>query len=232
MDLDIHFLLIAEPGITTAKLAQQLKLECRRIDDGPASGHCLGATRLPPGTARTSAHDSATAQAPTGADGLLLVKQPTLAEARLFSQDMADRLVPVVDPARTQVFVGARHTILPGEGDILLHYPLRRKASLTRGAFLEHWRSHADFGRRMRQYFPSHSYYQINADEQACRDLANLSGFRMSAFDGIAESYFYDVAALERLLCSPAIAEDALQDEKTFIDHRRSELGLYEIVAS
>ena len=61
--------------------------------------------------------------------------------------------------------------------------------------------------------------------------LASLSGtldIPASTLDGVVEVAFPSVAALVAQLTRPDVAEEALEDERKFIDHSRSMIWAYQ----
>jgi len=133
---------------------------------------------------------------------------------------VAPHLREACDGARSSVLGLRRFSILPGSDRIKLFFGLRRLDSLTRPAFLSYWLDvHAEFGRRL---IPPYSYHQLHAEADLTQQMAELSGLAPSTLDGIAEVHFPDLEALIAQLSRPAVATDALADERTFIDHARS----------
>ena len=131
-----------------------------------------------------------------------------------------DRLADVVDPSRSAAIAGVEHDIVPGELPILLVYALRRLPSLTHEGFSDYWLNHhADFGRRIQA---GRGYRQLHGDLDASRELAVAAGVAIDDLDGIAEAAYPDLQVFLEVMAQPAVAADAMEDEKRFIDHSRS----------
>jgi hypothetical protein len=145
----------------------------------------------------------------------------------LTGEQDATALVALADPARSRIFAGTRHAILPGRDAIRLFFGLRRLPALTRAAFQDYWLNrHADFGRRL---IPPYSYHQIH--NAAAADSAPGAALMPATYDGIVEVHFPDIAALVHQLSRADVAEGALADEKNFIDHARSRFWAFREIA-
>lgn len=159
---------------------------------------------------------------------------PALAHAAGRDRDVPDALVTLPadladaassfagsgDPARSAVIAVRRHAVLPGRDAIRLFFGLRRLPTLTRAAFHDYWLNHhAQIGRRL---IPPFTYHQLHADEAGTLRAATASGLAPSDYDGIVEVHFPDTDALIRQLSRTEVAQEALEDEKNFIDHARS----------
>lgn len=131
----------------------------------------------------------------------------------------------LIDIANSSVLVFNRHAILPGDDRIRLYFGLRRLQHLSLGQFQDYWLNHhAEIGRRL---IPPYTYHQLHADPVASTDLAERTRLPASTLDGVVEVHFPDVDALSRQLSRPEVAEEALADERLFIDHDRSEFWAY-----
>lgn len=138
-------------------------------------------------------------------------------------------LAALADPARSSVLVAARHAVLPGRDAIRLFFGLRRLPALSRAAFHDYWLGHhAQIGRRL---IPPYTYHQLHAREIETQRAAALSGLAASTYDGIVEVHFPDTGALVAQLSRAEVAEEALEDEKNFIDHSRSRFWAYRELA-
>ncbi|MDF8335320.1 EthD domain-containing protein [Novosphingobium cyanobacteriorum] len=136
----------------------------------------------------------------------------------------AAALVALSDADRSEAFTGVRHAVLPGGDAIRLFFGLHRLERLSRAEFHDYWLNrHAQIGRRL---IPPYTYHQIHA----C-DGPDLEGLRRSTFDGIVEVHFPDAEALVKQLSRSEVAEEALADERNFIDHARSRFWAFTEVA-
>ena len=137
-------------------------------------------------------------------------------------------LLPLIDPARSNLAAFDRHVILAGRDRIRLFFGLRRLPTLTLDEFHDYWlHRHADYGRRM---IPPYSYHQLHARPAKAEALAATSGLAASTLDGSVEVDFPDIEALIRQLSRPDVAEEALADERRFIDHGRSMMWGYRLL--
>jgi hypothetical protein len=51
-------------------------------------------------------------------------------------------------------------------------------------------------------------------------------------FNGAAQGYYRDVKDFLEIMAQPEVTADAIEDEKNFIDHSRSVMGLFKIIGS
>ncbi len=136
-----------------------------------------------------------------------------------------DALAPAVDHARSTLLASYRHAILPGGDAIRLFFGLRRLERLTLAGFHNYWLNrHAELGRRM---IPPYTYHQLHADPAMTAVMAAAAGLSPSTLDGVVEVHFPDIAAFVAQLSRPEVAEEALADERNFIDHARSIFWAY-----
>lgn len=123
------------------------------------------------------------------------------------------------------LLVVRRHSVLPGRDAIRLFFGLRRLERLSLTGFHDYWLNrHAEIGRRL---IPPYSYHQLHADPDLSARIADRAGIEPSSLDGIVEVHFPDVAALVTQLSRKEVAEEALADERNFIDHARSIFWAY-----
>lgn len=166
---------------------------------------------------------------------------PALAHAAGRDPEVPDALVtlgegqdgaPVIalaDPGRSRVVAAQRHAVLPGGDAIRLFFGLRRLPQLTRAAFHDYWLNHhAQIGRRL---IPPYTYHQLHADAGATEAASAGTGLAASTYDGLVEVHFPDVDAFVRQLSRADVAVEALEDEKNFIDHSRSQFWGYRELA-
>jgi hypothetical protein len=134
-------------------------------------------------------------------------------------------LAPAVDRTGSTLFASYRHAILPGHDAIRLFFGLRRLERLTLEGFHDYWLNrHAELGRRM---IPPYTYHQLHADPAMTAEMAAIAGLSASSLDGIVEVHFPTIAAFVAQLSRPDVAEEALADERNFIDHARSIFWAY-----
>ncbi|WP_156135556.1 EthD domain-containing protein [Novosphingobium malaysiense] len=181
------------------------------LPDGGQLATCMPADALP-----ALAH--AGGMAPDLPEALVTCR---LQEAPAFLSAIADDL----DNAASSVLAFRRHAILPGRDAVRLYFGLRRLARLTQDAFQDYWLNHhADYGRRL---IPPYSYHQLHTASSETNELAQGTGLAASTLDGVVEVHFPDIEALVRQLSREDVAKGALEDERNFIDHSRSQFWAY-----
>lgn len=138
-------------------------------------------------------------------------------------------LSPQVDMTRASLFAARRHAILPGRDAIRLFFGLRRLERLSRAQFQDYWLNvHAHLGRRL---IPPYTYHQLHAldgpGQALSARLTTATGWPVATFDGVVEVHFPDLPAFVAQLSRREVAEEALADERNFIDHARSLFWAY-----
>ena len=174
------------------------------------------ATILPEEALPALAHAEGLAQ---GLPDVLATVKPERAVATL------DAAGDLIDRGQSTILAFERHAILPGRDAIRLFFGLRRLPHLSREAFHDYWLNrHAEIGRRL---IPPYSYHQLHAHGDDTARLASETGLAASTLDGVVEVHFPDTDAFTRQLSRPEVAQEALEDEKNFIDHDRSQFWGY-----
>lgn len=215
----------------------QLHLRCRpdlspeametalaRQDAGRAPSSFWAMRRLPDNALPALAH--AAGRHPALPDYIVSLGEGE--EAATDAIALAAALMPLLALEGSSLALMDRHVILPGRDRIRLFFGLRRLLGLTLGEFHDYWLNHhADYGRRM---IPPYSYHQLHARPRLAAALAAAAGLPASDLDGSVEVDFPDVDALVRQLSRPDVAQDALADERRFIDHGRSMIWGYELI--
>lgn len=173
------------------------------------------------------AHQDLMSASPEPFDAVLQVSAYDEAGAASFAaiiEDAARRLDPWLDRSRSAVLIGDEYRITAGDGPVMIVMPLRRLPALSHDDFMEHWfRRHADLGASV----DGVRYRQNHFDYAATEALAKRLGLTTPPLDGVTESYFLDTEEAHRLMSAPAVAVDAIIDEKRFIDHSRSQFAFY-----
>jgi len=142
-------------------------------------------------------------------------------------RDVVGHLSEWIEPARSAVIAGTEHVILPGQEPLVLVMAIRRLPTMTDSAYHYYWlNKHADVARKVPIL---RAYRQFHADETATRDIAKRLTLGIADFNGAAQGYFRDVMDFQNIMAQPEVTADALEDEKHFIDHSRSVMGLYRI---
>ncbi len=140
---------------------------------------------------------------------------------------LARELAPWLDPARSAVLVGQEIPITQGIGPVMVAMPLRRLPQLSHEEFMKHWfERHASLGEAVEGV----RYWQNHVDATATGALAARLGLHFEPMDGLTESYFMTTDEAVELLSREEIAVGAIDDEKRFIDHPRSQFGLYRAI--
>ena len=115
---------------------------------------------------------------------------------------------------------------------IKLTFCLRRLPHLTREAFQAHWiGAHRDIMIRNKQALGYRRYVQCHTIDGDLADAVAGSRGGPDPYDGTAEVWFDDQAALERCLTSEAgrrAGRELVEDEKRFIDLSNSPVWLSE----
>jgi hypothetical protein len=139
-------------------------------------------------------------------------------------RQLAPLLAGCVDTASSAAIAGIAHDITSGTERSRLVFSLRRRSDLTRAEFHDYWFNRHAAGPRERGQ-PS-GYDQLHADEEASAAAAQAAGLAVSDHDGVALFKCAEFESKARAFHHPATLE-ALEDERRFIDHQRSELGTY-----
>jgi hypothetical protein len=139
-------------------------------------------------------------------------------------RQLAPLLAGCVDMAASAAIAGIAQDITAGTERSRLVFSLRRRADLTRAEFHDYWFNRHAAGPRERGQ-PS-GYHQLHAEEEASAAAAQAVGLAVSDHDGAALFKCAEFESKRRAFRHPATLE-ALEDERRFIDHQRSELGTY-----
>ena len=138
--------------------------------------------------------------------------------------DIAARLDTWIDRSRSAVLVGEEIRITAGDGPVLIVMPLRRLPELSHEQFMAHWfERHADLGEAVEGV----RYRQNHVDYTATNALAQRLGLSFEPMDGLTESYFDNEQEAFTLMSREEVTVGAIEDEKRFIDHSRSQFGFY-----
>lgn len=133
-----------------------------------------------------------------------------------------------VDHARSVALLVQEHVHIEpsAPSSIVLVECLTRPASIDRRTFSERWLHHASMGRRAHEAGYLAGYIQNHAlpeDEAGVRELDD-QGTSGESWDGVVTAYFHSLAIAKELFASPFAAEEAFEDERSFIDHAK---GVY-----
>ncbi|MGV3768490.1 MAG: EthD domain-containing protein [Sphingobium phenoxybenzoativorans] len=211
--IEAQLMLKAKPGLAANLLSEMAR--------AGKSGEVAVARRLPDEALPSLAH--AASAAPDLPDCIVSSCAEHDSDLERTMADLAKRMRPL--SAEASLVVVRRHAVLPGRDAIRLFFGLRRLERLSLPAFHDYWlHRHAAIGRRL---IPPHSYHQLHADPGLSAQIAEAASVQPSTLDGIVEVHFPDVPALIAQLSRPEVAEEALADERNFIDHARSIFWAY-----
>jgi hypothetical protein len=147
-----------------------------------------------------------------------------VAGAEASARRIVDELRPLLDAARSNAAFIDEYAITQGDGPVFCLMTLRRYPDMTRPDFMEAWFGrHAKLGEKVEGV----RYRQNHADLAPSAALCNRLELAGAEFDGFALSYFIDPPEAVKILSAPAVAVGAIEDERRFIDHSRSQFGLY-----
>jgi hypothetical protein len=152
---------------------------------------------------------------------------PALPAAAL--RDILDRIGPLISRDESSVICGNRHLLLPMQGPYMMIFALRRLPALSHEAFMDYWYNRHGKLVANSKRDRGGSYYQLHADAEMTWQLAGNSGFTLEPFDGHAGGWMRNLEKLTSNLHSPTAAR-ALADERRFIDHSRSFMGIYQVM--
>lgn len=132
-----------------------------------------------------------------------------------------------LDDTRSAVFVGCEVAITLGVGPVIVVMPLRRLPGMSHEEFMQHW-----FGRHaaLGEAVEGVRYRQNHVDREATGVLAAQIGLHFEPMDGITESYFPGIDEAVELLSRDEVSVGAIDDEKRFIHHPRSQFGFYRAI--
>lgn len=142
---------------------------------------------------------------------------------------IVDALRPLLDTSRSNAAVIDEYAITQGDGPVFCVLTLRRYPTMDRSTFMEAWFGrHAKLGEKVEGV----RYRQNHAELATSATLAGRLGLSGTELDGMALSYFDSPREAVRILGAPAVAIGAIEDERRFIDHPRSQFGLYRTVSA
>jgi hypothetical protein len=140
---------------------------------------------------------------------------------------IGDRLGGLINLSKSAVIAGTEHVIIPGEQALMIIFALRRLDALSSMEFHDYWlHKHSQVALEVPNL---KGYKQFHADPAATARAAEALGVGIKDFEGTAEGSFESLDDFLKIMSSPEVAQRALEDEKKFIDHSRSSIGLYHV---
>lgn len=226
-----------EPTAGTRKLV--LLLAARRADLSEFRGRFTDLARerrtrgggrwsllLEPGEIVPVPHQEFVRNSPAPYDALIELAAPDFTAAATEAGRSVAARRTLLDAARSNAIACDEYCITQGDGPVFVAMQLRRLPALDRTQFMASWFGrHAELGARVEGV----RYRQNHIRDAETVGLAWL-GLSGPPLDGMALSYFDDPQEALAQLSSPAVAVGALADERTFIDHSRSQFGIYRTV--
>lgn len=142
-------------------------------------------------------------------------------------QEVVEQLNDWIDRSTSALLVGTEIAITPGSGPIEIIMPLRRRREMSHDDFMHSWFiQHATLSEDVKGV----RYRQNHVDAHATNRLSQATGIVSQEIDGITEAFFLTPEEALDLMSQPHVAKEAIEDEKRFIDHSRSQFGFYRIV--
>jgi hypothetical protein len=183
---------------------------------------------LRPGEMPIVPHQEVMSDSPAPYDAIVeLVCDGRSQQAQSDAQSVLGTLLTVTDAGKSTALICDEYCITSGYGPIFVGMALRRLRGLDHAAFMETWFGrHASLGQSVEgvRYRQDH----VLAEETA--QLMSKLGLQGASLDGLTLSYFNSRNEAVELLSKKEIRENAIADERTFIDHSKSQFGLYQVV--
>ena len=218
-----------DANMLEAKMAEAWERVKKRLPTGVRHRRTLHLAEDP---TQQIAHAAEATAAPPAFDATFEIGGPDVAWKALLPivKEIPKHFGDVVDPAKSAVVAGVEHLIIPGEDKLTIIFALRRLPGMTLEAFQDHWLNiHANIGRSVPNLM---GYRQFHTDVSPNLDSASATGLGLSDFDGVAQSFFKSVDDFLKIMSQPEVVKDAIEDEKNFIDHTHSSIGVYQVTGS
>ncbi len=229
----VMLMLMKSPDTDANMLEEKMAEEWERVKKLlPAGARHRRTLHLEDDPTQQIAHAAEATAAPPAFDATFEIGGPDIAWEELLPiiKEIPERFGGLVDIAKSAVVAGVEHLIIPGEDTLTIIFALRRLPGMTLEAFQDHWLNiHANFGRAVPNLM---GYRQFHTGASANQDAASATGLGISDFDGVAQSFFKGVDDFLKIMSQPEVAKDAIEDEKNFIDHSRSSIGVYQVTGT
>jgi hypothetical protein len=113
---------------------------------------------------------------------------------------------------------------------VKLIHVFRRLPGLSLEECQAYWReTHSQLVRRHAKTLGVHRYVQVHTIDDPLNEMLRASRGEIEPYDGLELIWWEDSRALEKVLAKPAgrkAMEDLVEDERRFMDHKRSSLWL------
>lgn len=214
-------------------LEEKISSETNRITSLlPESNSCLSAIRLKDDPIRRIAHSEEIPESAESFDAMFEVgaENGDLSQLAMPLRKVILQLNEYIDSARSAVIAGTEHIILPGQEPLMLILAIRFPAAMREDSYHDYWlNKHSEVARKVPVL---RGYRQFHANERVSRDIGKLLDIGIVDFNGTAQGYYRDVKDFLDIMAQPEVVADAIKDEKNFIDHSRSVMGLFKIIGS
>jgi hypothetical protein len=230
MQKKIMLLLTQSPDQRPGILEPYLASEGQRIRGKlPKGGRHLRAFHLADDPTQQIAHALEMKKSPPAFDAIFEAAAADMTWDQLIQavDGLGDRLGGLLNLAKSAVIAGTEHVIIPGEQPLMIIFALRRLDALSSEEFHDYWlRKHSQVALNVPNL---KGYKQFHADPAATARAAEALGVGINDFEGTAEGSYESLDDFLKIMSSPEVAQRALEDEKKFINHSRSSIGLYHV---
>lgn len=216
--------LVLRPGVDSSTWEAALKSAAHTL--AQAGFDAATAVAVEPDAFDGTAHGAVVSER---VDGVLSVPTASASSQQELAGALratAERLAETADVRRSAVLAGVEHTVVDGDGPLHINFVLRRPATMDHAQFCDYWlNNHGQLARDAPRRRAG-GYRQLHADPARSQEFATACGFGLSDYDGMVFSDHSDVERMKRAFAHPSVSEIALADERHFIDHSRSRIGL------
>lgn len=221
-DRIIRFLLVDRE---TGRMAERLAALTIALPEGVTMAYGM---RDPAASAAGTAHGDALGDPPLLFDAFLEFREAGaggLDRLEEFALGAVEQVAPAIDLSRSSAIAGHRHVLMTRGGPCMMIFALTPPTAMTPPDFFAYWRDrHAPMV--IAASGGKGSYYQLHGNMAASTRLAERLSLRGPIFAGHAGGWMKDPALLGKSLSFPASVA-ALEDERQFIDHARSSMGVF-----
>lgn len=224
MRTKIKLLFKLNEGVEATCLRAPLEAEMARLSTALAAPFsiCVGKALADPAIHVIAAGAFDASAGPYDVMLEIIPAEGAIDEASMLLAGLADRLATWVDVEKSTALIGVEHVVLPGEGGVFVLIANRRLPHLDHQQFIDYWFGfHAEFTRTHTPPEIGMRYRQFHTDDARTQELLASTGFKVGDFDGAAECYYPDEAALRSLMAISEIVDEATEDEVKFVDHER-----------